>query len=70
MTKQVVAALTGVGLVATVWDVSSGASLGQLRGHSAKINSAVFSHDSRRVLTSSGDFTARVWDTRSPGLCP
>jgi WD40 repeat protein len=33
-----------------------------IRGHSAKVHSAVFSPEGGRVLTASDDRTARVWD--------
>jgi len=45
-----------------IWDAASGKELVIIRGHSAKMNSAVFSPDSSRVLTASDDRTARIWD--------
>lgn len=36
-----------------------------LRGHAGEIASVVFSHDASRVVTTSLDQTARVWDTAS-----
>jgi WD40 repeat protein len=32
-----------------------------LRGHTSTVNSAAFSPDGRRIVTASGDHTARVW---------
>ncbi len=36
-----------------------------LKGHSGAVVSADFSRDGRRVVTASGDTTARLWDARS-----
>ena len=33
-----------------------------LEGHSASVNFAAFSPDGKRIVTASGDTTARVWD--------
>jgi WD40 repeat protein/tRNA A-37 threonylcarbamoyl transferase component Bud32 len=48
--------------VARVLEVDTGKQIAVLRGHSSRINSAVFSADSRRLVTASWDGTARVWD--------
>jgi WD40 repeat protein len=48
--------------VARVWEAASGALLTTLRGHRADIQTASFSPDGSRVLTASGDGTARVWN--------
>ncbi|MDR1267900.1 MAG: WD40 repeat domain-containing protein [Planctomycetaceae bacterium] len=34
-----------------------------LEGHTREIDSAVFSHDSKKIVTASWDKTARIWDT-------
>ncbi|HEX8290559.1 MAG TPA: hypothetical protein VF570_02310, partial [Pyrinomonadaceae bacterium] len=47
-----------------LWEVGSGNSLGELRGHLTTVNSAVFSHDGSRVVTASDDETAQLWDAR------
>jgi len=55
---------------ARVWDAESGADLLKLggdNGHTAFVNSAVFSPDpaGRRILTASDDGTAKVWDSKT-----
>ena len=47
---------------ARLWDVTTGASLAVLQGHTQRVNSAAFSPDRTRVLTASSDTTARLWD--------
>ena len=39
-----------------------------LTGHTGAVNSAVFSSDGKRIVTSSGDGTARVWDAANGRL--
>ncbi|CAG1984567.1 unnamed protein product, partial [Fusarium graminearum] len=43
------------------WD----ACLLTLEGHSSDVNSVVFSHDSRKVASGSGDKTIRIWDAET-----
>ena len=38
------------------------------QGHTGSVNSAVFSSDGQRVLTASGDNTARLWEAESGKL--
>ena len=45
-----------------VWDAATGEKRATLRGHSGDVTSAVFSPDSRSILTTSTDGTARLWD--------
>jgi small-conductance mechanosensitive channel len=47
---------------ARVWDAARGTLLTTLNGHTAPVNSATFSADGTRVVTTSDDKTARVWD--------
>lgn len=49
---------------ARVWEARSGKLLNTLRGHTSSINGVAFSRDDQRVLTGSGDGTARIWSSR------
>jgi WD40 repeat protein len=44
-----------------VWEASTGKVVAVLEGHTAEVNSAVFSRDGKWVVTASSDDTARVW---------
>jgi WD40 repeat protein len=46
------------------WD----ACLLTLEGHSSPVRSVVFSHDSKKVASASGDKTIRIWDAET-GVC-
>jgi WD40 repeat protein/tRNA A-37 threonylcarbamoyl transferase component Bud32 len=48
---------------ATVWDTRTGKTVAELKGHTERLYTAVFSPDGRRVVTLSQDRTCRVWDT-------
>jgi WD40 repeat protein len=48
--------------VARLWDADTGQALAVLKGHDSPLQSARFSPDGRRVVTTSLDRTARVWD--------
>jgi WD domain, G-beta repeat len=43
-------------------DVDDSKEIAVLKGHTSDVNSAVFSGDGKRVVTASGDKTARIWD--------
>src|SRR5262249_35001909 len=45
-----------------VWDAESGKQLRNLVGHSDYVNSVTFSPNGKRVLATSSDATARIWD--------
>jgi WD40 repeat protein len=58
--------LTGAGNTASIWDAETGRELVVLKGHTARVESAVFSHDGHRVATASrDDNTARIWNAES-----
>jgi WD40 repeat protein len=44
---------------------SSGKEIVALRGHNGVVWSATFSPDGSRVITASGDKTARIWDVQA-----
>jgi WD40 repeat protein len=48
-----------------VWRTDSGDLVSNLAGHSRGVVAAAFSPDSTRLLTTSGDMTAMIWDPRS-----
>ncbi len=50
---------------AKIWDARSGKLLIKLAGHTDEINSAEFSPDGNRVVTSSWDHSAIIWDANS-----
>jgi WD40 repeat protein len=50
---------------AQVWDVQTGAPVGQLMRHDGIITSACFSPDGKRVLTASNDHHAQLWDAQT-----
>ena len=43
----------------------NGKELAVLQGHTGRVNSAAFSNDGTRVVTTSWDGTARIWDAES-----
>ena len=45
-----------------VWEESTGRELFTLRGHTGQINSLCFSPTGNRLITSSDDYTIRIWD--------
>lgn len=54
---------------ARVWDAEKGVSIGYpLEEHRGSINTAVFNFDGMRILTASGDGTAKVWNLNKKDL--
>ena len=45
-----------------LWDTASGQQLATLRGHKNRVHYLVFSHDGSRLVSTSWDQTARLWD--------
>ena len=56
--------------VVRLYDTQSGRELESLRGHTDHVVAALFSPDSRRVLTVSSDRTARLWDVSTGEQVP
>ena len=50
------------GNTARVWDTESGKELRKLEGHTEGALCVAFSPDGKRIVTTSVDDTARVWD--------
>jgi len=59
---------TFIARAAQIWEVASGKQLGPPLHHSDGVKYAEFSHDGKRVVTSSEDYTARVWEVPSGRL--
>src|SRR5215813_5642976 len=58
--------LTGADNTVSIWDAETGRELVVLKGHTARVESAVFSRDGHRLVTASGDDdTARIWNADS-----
>lgn len=45
-----------------LWDLADGKDAGQLTGHTSRVTSTAFAHDSQTLATGSIDGTARLWD--------
>jgi WD40 repeat protein len=56
------AAASGNGNFAKVWDTTTGRELASLDGHQRTINSVRFSSDGPLIVTASDDETARIWE--------
>ena len=48
-----------------LWDPVRLREVAELRGHDAYVHAVDFSSDGTRLISASGDFTVRVWDTLS-----
>lgn len=53
-----------------VWDVARGQFLTSLEGHTDGVYSASFSPDGMRIVTASGDKTAKIWDVSLEARSP
>jgi WD40 repeat protein len=52
-------------IVLRVWDLEAGKELRVLKGHTALVHGLAFSPDGQRILSASGDNTARLWDAET-----
>ena len=50
--------------IAKIWNPDSGKIKFTLKGHLSFLNSAYFSNDGQRIVTTSNDDTIRIWDSR------
>ena len=48
---------------ARIWNAATGDCQAELKGHSDRVISAVFSPDGRHIVSVSDDHTARIWNT-------
>ena len=48
-----------------MWDAATGTVIATLSRHADAVNSAAFSPDGSRIVTSSDDKNARVWDAKT-----
>jgi WD40 repeat protein len=46
-----------------LWDTTTWEEVAQLLGHQDYVHSVAFSPDGTRLVSGSGDFTVRLWDT-------
>jgi eukaryotic-like serine/threonine-protein kinase len=53
------------GRTAIIRDLRSGSALVTLKGHTNRVHSAAFDPEATRVVTASGDGTAKIWDAQS-----
>ena len=53
--------------IVTVWELSTGKSLGRFSGHTNWVVALEFSPDSRHLVSASRDRTVHVWDLQAIG---
>ncbi|KAF8799476.1 WD40 repeat-like protein [Phlegmacium glaucopus] len=53
---------------ARIWNTATGECEAELKGHSSKVYSALFSSDGMHIVSASDDHTARIWNTAT-GEC-
>jgi WD40 repeat protein len=54
--------------MARIWDAATAREIAVLRGHTSVVQSAAFSRDSLRIITTSWDKTARIWDAHGQSM--
>ena len=48
-----------------LWDVTTGAEIVSLPGHSSTTESVAFTSDGRRLASGASDYTVKLWDVRT-----
>ena len=59
-------AARGPDLSVRVWDVTAGKEIGQLKGHSGRIETVAFAPDGKTLASGAADTTILLWDAASP----
>ena len=59
-------AARGPDLSVRVWDVTAGKEIGQLKGHSGRIETVAFAPDGKTLASGAADTTILLWDAVSP----
>jgi WD40 repeat protein len=54
----------GLGRVVFLWDIESGNTLQELKGHANSVRGLAFSHDGTRVATGDAQATVRIWTVK------
>jgi WD40 repeat protein len=64
--SRIVTPLEDDSRTAAVWDTTSGEQVTTLTGHTDRVLSAAFSPDGATIVTTSGDYSIRLWDASTP----
>ena len=59
--------VTGQGTKIRVWDLGTREAVATIEGCQGRVNSVIFTHDGKKLISGSGDGVIRVWDTSGLG---